>query len=41
MKRKNVEKKGEGWNVEYSSIGNLIAATFIVILIVGGREVIS
>jgi hypothetical protein len=41
MKRRNVEKKGEGWSVEYSIVGNVIAATFIVIFIVGGREVIS
>jgi hypothetical protein len=32
MKRRNVEKKGEGWNVEYSTICSEIAATFIVIL---------
>jgi hypothetical protein len=32
MKRINVEKKGEGWNVEYSTVGNEIVVTFIIIL---------
>jgi hypothetical protein len=28
----DVEKKGEGWNIEYSTIGSEISTAFIIIL---------